>query len=93
VTEREERFDVFRFKAAVANVVALDWQNADEVREYANRHDLAVPVLLGTRETARDWGISAFPTYYIVDSEQRVTHGDYGYSTLAGLWLRTAFVH
>jgi len=74
-------------------MVALDWQNAEEVREYAERHEITVPVLLGTRETATDWRISVFPTYYIVDSGQRVAHRDYGYSTLAGLWLRTAFVN
>jgi len=73
-------------------MVALSWDTVAEVQDYAARHELDVPVLLGTRETSRDWGISVFPTYYIVDSQQRVAHRDYGYSTLAGLWLRTAWV-
>lgn len=72
-------------------LVALDWQTVDEVREYADRHELDLPVLLGTRDTSRDWGISVFPTYYILDSAQRVAHRDYGYSTLAGLWVRSVF--
>jgi thiol-disulfide isomerase/thioredoxin len=70
-------------------LVALDWQSESEVRTYVTRHDLDLPVLLGTPETARDWGISVFPTYYVLDSQQRVSHRDYGYSTLAGLWLRS----
>ena len=77
----EEDFAVF--------LVALDWQNRDEVADYIERHELAVPVLLGDRRTAQQWGISVFPTYYMLDSAHRVSRRDYGYSTLLGLWLRS----
>ena len=70
-------------------LVALDWQTVDEVSDYVDRHGLDLPILLGTRNTSRDWGVSVFPTYYILDSAQRVAHRDYGYSTLAGLYLRS----
>mgnify|MGYP001825419818 FL=1 len=70
-------------------LVALSYQAVEEVQAYVDRHELDVTVLLGTRETAADWGVSVFPTYYIVDSELGVVHRDYGYTTLAGLWLRT----
>lgn len=70
-------------------LVALSWQSIEEVQAYVDRHELNLPVLMGTRQTAEDWGVSVFPTYYILDSDQRVAHRDYGYSTLAGLWLRT----
>jgi len=73
-------------------LVALDWQNVEEVRNYVSSHALNVRVLLGTRETARQWGVSVFPTYYLLDSEHRVAHRDYGYSTLIGLWLRSILV-
>ena len=70
-------------------LVALSYETVEEVQAYVERHELDVPVLLGTSNTAFDWGVRAFPTYYIVDSQRRVVHRDYGYSTLAGLWLRT----
>jgi thiol-disulfide isomerase/thioredoxin len=70
-------------------LVALSYETVEEVEAYVERHELDVPVLLGTRNTAVDWGVRAFPTYYIVDSDRRVVHRDYGYSSLAGLWLRT----
>ena len=70
-------------------LVALSYQTQEEVRAYVERHELNMPILLGTRATAADWGIQVFPTYYIVDSAGRVVHRDYGYSTLAGLWLRS----
>jgi len=70
-------------------LVALDWQNVGEIHEFVEKHDLDVEILLGNRGTAKDWHISVFPTYYILDGKKRVVHRDYGYSTLAGLWLRT----
>ena len=70
-------------------LVALDWQDVEEVQAYVDRHELDVNVLLGNPGTARDWGISVFPTYYVLDDEKRVAHRDYGYSTLLGLWFRS----
>lgn len=73
-------------------LVALDWKTPDEVREYVQRHEIAVPVVLGDSQVARDWNIYAFPTYYMIDSEQRVVRRDLGYTTMAGLWLRSVLV-
>ena len=70
-------------------LVALDWETGDEVQAYVDKHEISVPVLLGNASIARDWNIYAFPTYYMLDSLQRVAHRDLGYSTLAGLWLRS----
>ena len=68
--------------------VALDWQSAEEVREYVERHDLNVKVVLGSREVTRDWQIQAYPSYYVLDDRHRVLRRDIGYSTQLGLWLR-----
>ena len=73
--------------------VALDWQDRDEVREYVDRHDIGLPVLLGDTRIARDWRINAFPTYYVLDSDRRIRRRDLGYSTQFGLWWRTWFVN
>ena len=70
-------------------LVALDWQTQAEVQEYVDRHEITVPVLLGDGKITSAWNIYAFPTYYILDDEQRVVRRDLGYSTLAGLWWRT----
>jgi thiol-disulfide isomerase/thioredoxin len=70
-------------------MVALDWQSTDEVQDYVDRHNISVPVLLGDRKIASNWNIYAFPTYYVLDSKQRVVRRDLGYSTLAGLWWRS----
>ncbi len=68
--------------------VALDWTTVEEVRDYVERHDLNVTVVLGDSDVARQWQIQAFPSYYVLDSAHRVIRRDIGYSTQLGLWLR-----
>jgi peroxiredoxin len=68
--------------------VALDWQSADEVREYVERHELNVKVVLAGADVAQNWQIQAYPSYYVLDDRHRVLRRDIGYSTQLGLWLR-----
>lgn len=70
-------------------VVALDWENVDDIREYAQRHELNVPVLIGDAKIAADWHVFGFPTYYVLDDQRRVVSRDFGYSTQLGLWWRS----
>ena len=72
--------------------VVLDWQDRDEVQDYVDRHEIGLPVLLGDSQVAQDWRVYAFPTYYVLDSNQRIQRRDLGYSTQFGLWWRTWFV-
>jgi len=73
-------------------LVALDYETVGDVADYVRRHELAVPVLLGDRHTAAAWRVAGYPTYYVLDGEGRVRRRDFGYSTLAGLWLRTGWL-
>lgn len=68
--------------------VALDYRSADEVRDYVERHDLRVTVVLGDANVAGQWQIQAFPSYYVLNNEHRVVRRDIGYSSQLGLWLR-----
>ena len=70
-------------------MVGLDWQNVDEIRDYASKHDLNVPVLVGDAKIATDWRIFGFPVYYVLDDRHRVVSRDFGYSTQLGLWWRS----
>lgn len=73
--------------------VVLDWQDRDEVRNYVDRHELELPVVLGDTRIAQEWRVYAFPTYYVLDSDRRIRHRDLGYSTQFGLWWRTWIVN
>ena len=68
--------------------VALDWESTDDVRAYAERHELNIPVVLGDTSIARGWEVHGFPSYYVLDSEHRVARRDFGYSSQIGLWWR-----
>jgi peroxiredoxin len=72
--------------------VALSWDAVEEVRAYAERHELDLPVVLGDANVARDWQIYAFPSYYVLDSEHRIARRDVGYSSQLGLMWRAWLV-
>jgi thiol-disulfide isomerase/thioredoxin len=73
-------------------IVALDWGETDEVREYVSRHGLEGPVVLGDGTVASAWQVYAFPTYYVLDSTLGVARRDMGYSTQLGLLWRVLTV-
>ena len=70
-------------------MIGLDWDRPEELAEYAKRHSLENPVLLGTAATAADYRVRGYPTYYVIDSSGRIAGRDVGFTTVAGLWWRT----
>jgi len=75
-------------KLAWARVVALEYENLDEVREFINETGVNLPVLLGGPQTTKDWQIRAFPTYFVIDREGQIASRSVGYSTKIGLATR-----
>jgi thiol-disulfide isomerase/thioredoxin len=70
-------------------LVGLDWSTIAELRDYATRHALRMPVLVGNPATAAAFRVRGYPTYYVVDSQGRVAARDIGVTTFVGLWIRT----
>ena len=70
-------------------LIGLDYGSPSEVREYARKHSLTMPVLFGTPATGAAFRISGYPTYYVIDAQGRIARRDMGLSTVAGLWVRT----
>jgi thiol-disulfide isomerase/thioredoxin len=73
-----------------ANAVALDYRDADEVLLFAEETGIEMPVLMGSGKIARDWSVTAFPTYFVIDAEGQIKSRSVGYSTWLGLRLRVA---
>jgi peroxiredoxin len=82
-------FDRWFGSSARVVLVALDYGSVEEVADYARKHDLAMPVLLGHAETAAAYRIRGYPTYYVLDARGRIASRDFGLSTVVGLWWRT----
>ncbi|MCV6589167.1 MAG: TlpA family protein disulfide reductase [Marinobacterium sp.] len=70
-------------------LVALDYQSTQEVREFIADQQLPFPVLMGNSQTFGDWQIRAYPTYYLVDGAGTIQARSMGYSTQVGLWVRS----
>ncbi|MDZ4730314.1 MAG: redoxin domain-containing protein [Xanthomonadales bacterium] len=71
-----------------ATAIALDFANPSEVAEFVAETEIVLPVLLGSGQTAKDWNIRAFPTYFVIDDAGNIASRSVGYSTSLGLRLR-----
>jgi len=68
--------------------IALDYETVDDVAEFAQRHDINSQIMLGNAAVKHTFKVSAYPTYYLLDTQQNIIGGSKGYSTAAGLKLR-----
>ncbi len=73
---------------AWATAIALDFADESEVAEFVAVTGITLPVLLGSGQTAADWGIQAFPTYFAIDENGNIDSRSVGYSTSLGIRLR-----
>jgi len=70
-------------------VVALDWDNRQQVQQFIEDTGFSGEVLLGNDTVTAEWKITGYPSYYVVGKDGRILHADRGLSTPPGLWLRT----
>ncbi len=82
-------FDRWKGEEVQVVLVGLDWSNPAELADYAARHELTLPILAAGPQTAADYRIGGYPTYYVLDADGRIAGRDFGYTTAPGLWLRT----
>jgi len=75
-------------KLAWARVVALEYGDLNEVREFIKETGVDLPVLLGGPKTSSDWSIRGFPTYFVIDEDGQIASRSVGYSTRIGLEAR-----
>jgi thioredoxin-related protein len=68
--------------------VALDYQSTAEVAAFIESNQVQGGVLLGNTTTAQQFKIQGYPSYYLIDQNQRVVSRAFGYSTSLGLNIR-----
>ncbi|AXR06819.1 TlpA family protein disulfide reductase [Salinimonas sediminis] len=76
-----ERFQVFR--------VALDYDNPNEVRKFIENTGVTGRVYLGNEQLKSNFQVQGYPSYYLLDEQFNVIDRALGYSTAAGLRVRT----
>jgi thiol-disulfide isomerase/thioredoxin len=57
--------------------------NTDEVKAFAKKHDIGYPLLLHANEAAKEYGIVAYPSLYLLDENKQVLFRTEGYSEQA----------
>ncbi len=71
-------------------LVGLSYNNVAELRTFAQDLGLTdIPVLVGNDALMQEYRIKAFPTYFVIDENGKITSRSIGYSTELGLRLRT----
>ncbi len=72
--------------------VALSYSNLEAVAQFVQETQTQRDnVLFGTRRTAHEFQVSAFPSVYIIEPDGRVVGRSVGYTTEFGLKLKLAF--
>lgn len=69
-------------------IVALDYEAKEDVTAFTERHSIQAPIFLGTEEVRRFWGVSAYPTYFVVNEAGLIRAKSVGYSTKFGMMFR-----
>lgn len=69
--------------------VALDYMDADEVRKFTKQHQLTFPIALGNENVKQKFNITAYPSYYVIDKQNKIVSKSLGYSSEVGMYLRT----
>lgn len=79
------------FDPGEATMVACASGSASDVRAWLNAEDKSLEgVVVDRGSSARSWGVSAYPTTYVVSSEGEIRDVCVGYTTELGLRLRLA---
>jgi thiol-disulfide isomerase/thioredoxin len=68
-------------------IVALDYESKDEVTQFINDNRIEPPVYMGNEFTGPAWGVSAYPSYFIVDQDSVIRSRTVGYSSKFGIML------
>lgn len=70
-------------------VIALDFDEANEVQQFVDEVGLKQPVYLGHEGLKQLFQIRAYPSYFVLDDDFVVRDRTLGYSTALGLMSRT----
>ncbi|WP_018981890.1 TlpA family protein disulfide reductase [Salinimonas chungwhensis] len=75
------RYQVFR--------IALDYDSVADVRRFIEESGVKGPVYLGNAKLKSNFQVQGYPSYYLLDEQFKVIDRALGYSSAAGLRVRT----
>ncbi|MDH4261935.1 MAG: TlpA family protein disulfide reductase [Spirochaetia bacterium] len=72
--------------------VGMSYNDQNEIISFAKDHGLSndqVPVLLDDNISGENYKVNSFPTFYFIDAKGQINSNLTGYTTTAGLFLRS----
>lgn len=81
-------YDSDETERPVVLAVGLSYNSVQELKGFAQKHNLEMPVLVGDARVADEYHITGFPTFYFIDSNGKVTSRTIGFTTETGMNLR-----
>lgn len=69
--------------------IALDYADIKNVEKFTRNHQLTFPVVLGNENIKRQFKVLGYPSYYVLNEENRIIARSLGYSSELGLYLRS----
>ncbi len=69
--------------------IALDYRSKQEVLTFTSKHQLTFPVAYGNEIVKKSFKIQGYPSYYVLDEENKIQAKSIGYSTELGILLRS----
>jgi peroxiredoxin len=72
-----ELYEKYKDKGVLILGIGLDEERA--IRQFVERHKISYPVLIGTSEVSRKYGIRAIPTTYVIDKKGKVAARHVGF--------------
>lgn len=71
--------------------IALDYTSVTEVQRFVAENNVVGEILLGNDDLKSQFNIPGYPTYYMIDKNQRIVASSMGYSSTLGLKLTEFF--
>ncbi|MBI4417688.1 MAG: TlpA family protein disulfide reductase [Ignavibacteriales bacterium] len=82
-------YDEYKSKGLEIIGISLDSDGWESIKPFVNEYDITYPVVLGERETVRNYGgITAIPTTFVVDRNGNIAAHHVGYMSKSD-FLRT----
>ncbi|UAA40433.1 TlpA family protein disulfide reductase [Paraneptunicella aestuarii] len=62
-------------------VIALDYQASEEVQAFVDEHEMTFDVVMGNSAIAKQFEIRGYPSYYLLNKQQKVIGRHFGFTT------------
>lgn len=69
--------------------IALSYDSKKQVENFINEIKYENDVLLASPEITRQFKISAFPSYYVLNKDNKIIHKGLGMASIISIWWQT----